>query len=204
MCYGGGDVAQSLGDIVSLKVDLYTLHGSTESLSYPLIRRIGDWDPRDWRCFQAHPAAGLQFRKYEYVEEEGENLYEAIIVRNSKAEDEQPVFKLFPNVQEFNTKDLSSSHPTKEDLWIYKARSDEMIVLANTQIANPSIMEHAVLACPGIKDAVVVPVQKICEEGYTTCIALLVELASKELASEKQKEDLIEKLWPIVEKTNVY
>ncbi|KAI9650706.1 hypothetical protein NHQ30_000728 [Ciborinia camelliae] len=65
MCYGGGDVAQLLGDIVATKLDLY-----------PMIRKIGDWDPEDWRYFQAHPAAGLQFQEYD------ENLYEAYIMRN--------------------------------------------------------------------------------------------------------------------------
>ncbi|KAM0164035.1 hypothetical protein ACHAPG_000785 [Botrytis cinerea] len=198
MCYGGGDVAQSLGDAVVTKLDLYTSHGSTESVSYPLIRKIGDWDPKDWKYFQAHPAAGLQFRKY------NDNLYEAYIVRNPKPEDEQPVFKLFPDLMEFATRDLYSPHPTKPDLWTYKARSDDMIVLANTMIANPSIIEHAVIECPDITDAVVVPVQKIGVENYTTGIALLVELASRESTSEERQKDLIDKIWPIVERTNVY
>ncbi|KAF7906158.1 hypothetical protein EAF00_000437 [Botryotinia globosa] len=114
MCYGGGDVAEALGDIVSAKLDLYKSHGSTES-------------------FQLHP--------------EGENLYKAYIARNPKPQEEQPIFKLFPTLQEFRTKDLYSPHPSKPDLWIYKMRSDDMIHLSNGQIANPSIMEHAVLDC---------------------------------------------------------
>ncbi|TGO42601.1 hypothetical protein BHYA_0006g00010 [Botrytis hyacinthi] len=133
MCYGGGDVAQALGDIVSAKLDLYTSHGSTEF--------------------------------------------------------------------EFRTKDLYSPHPGKPDLWIYKVRSDDMIPLSNGQIANPSIMEHAVLDCTGIKEAVVLPVQKIGLENYITCIALLIEPTSEGLSS-KQKDDLMRGLWPIVEMTN--
>ncbi|THV47479.1 hypothetical protein BGAL_0307g00020 [Botrytis galanthina] len=199
MCYGGGDVAQALGDIVSAKLDLYTSHGSTESVSYPLIREIGDWEPKDWRYFHAHPAAGLQFR----LHTEGENLYEAYFVRNPKPDEEQPVFKLFPTLQEFRSKDLYSPHPSKPDLWIYEMRSDDMIPLSNGQIANPSIMEHAVLDCTGIKEAVVLPVQKIGLENYITCIALLIEPTSEGL-SDEQKDDLIRELWPIVEKTNSY
>ncbi|TGO09590.1 hypothetical protein BTUL_0160g00060 [Botrytis tulipae] len=170
MCYGAGDVAQALGDIVSAKLDLYTSHGSTES-------------------FRLHL--------------EGENLYEAYIVRNPKPEDEQPVFKLFPTLQEFRTKDLYSPHPSKPDLWIYKMRSDDMIPLSNGQIANPSIMEHAVLDCTGMKEAVVHPVQKIGLENYITCIALLIEPTSEGLSNE-QKDDLMRELWPIVENTNLY
>lgn len=98
MCYGGRDLAQSYGDTVATKLDLYTSHGSTESVSYPLIRKIGDWDHKDWKYFQAHPAAGLQFRKYD------DNLYEAYIVRNSKPEEEQPVFKLFPDLEEVRSR----------------------------------------------------------------------------------------------------
>ncbi|KAF5878579.1 putative nrps-like enzyme protein [Botrytis fragariae] len=134
---------------------------------------------------------------------EGENLYEACIVRNPKPEDEQPVFKLFPTLQEFRTKDLYSPHPTKPDLWIYKMRSDDMIPLSNGQIANPSIMEHAVLDCTGIKEAVVLPAQKICLENYITCIALLIEPTTEGLSNE-QKDGLIGELWPIVAKTNSY
>ncbi|KAF7892709.1 uncharacterized protein EAF02_000247 [Botrytis sinoallii] len=187
MCYGGGDVAQALGDIVSTKLDLYTSHGSTEFVNYPLVREIGDREPKDWRYFHAHPAAGLQFR----LHPEGENLHEAYIVRN-------------PNLRMNNqTKDLYSPHPSEPDLWIYKMRSDDMIPLSNGQIANPSIMEHAVLDCTGIKEAVVLPVQKIGLENYITCITLLIEPASKVLSTE-QKDDLIKELWPIVEKTNSY
>ncbi|KAF7939402.1 uncharacterized protein EAE97_007482 [Botrytis byssoidea] len=179
ICYGGGDVAKALGDMVSAKLDLYTSHGSTESVSYPLIREIGDREPNDWR----------------------RNLYEAYIVHNPKPEEEQPVFKLFPTLQEFRTKDLYSPHPSKLDLWIYKMRPDDMIPLSNGQIANPSIMEHAVLDCTGIKEAIVLPVQKIGLENYITYIALLIEPTSEGLSNE-QKDDLMREIWPIVEKTN--
>lgn len=104
----------------------------------------------------------------------------------------------------FATRDLYSPHPIKPDLWIYQSRSDEIRVLANTMKSNPTIIEHAVLECPGITDAIVVPVQKIGSEKYTTGIALLVELASRELPSEEQQKDLIEEIWPFVEKMNDY
>ncbi|KAF7913720.1 uncharacterized protein EAF01_000126 [Botrytis porri] len=101
------------------------------------------------------------------------------------------------------TKELYSPHPSKPDLWIYKMRSGDMIPLSDCQIANPSIMEHAVLDCTGIKEAVVLPVQKIGLENYITCITLVIEPTSEELSNE-QKDYWIKELWSIVEKTNSY
>ncbi|ESZ90151.1 hypothetical protein SBOR_9456 [Sclerotinia borealis F-4128] len=65
-------------------------------------------------------------------------------------------------------------------------------------------LRRSFLACPGIRDAIVVPVQKIGFDYCTTCVALLVELASTEFLYDEQKKDLIEKLWPNVAKTNIY
>jgi acyl-coenzyme A synthetase/AMP-(fatty) acid ligase len=196
MCFGGGDIAQGLGDVVSSKLKLYTTHGSTESGAYPLIRRRGPWDARDWKYFQPHPAAGLQFRKYD------DNLYEAIIVRNSDSNQEQPVFKLFPDLQEFATKDLYSPHPTKPNLWVYRSRSDDMINLSTAMMANPNIMEDAVLTCNGVKSALMVPVQRIGTEKYCMSTALLVESTSTEALSAQQEAEFVVSLWPVIQKTN--
>ncbi|KAF4627460.1 hypothetical protein G7Y89_g10695 [Cudoniella acicularis] len=195
MSYGGGDVAQAFGDTVSAKLKLYTSHGSSELGSFPGLRRRGVWDPKDWKYFQAHPAAGLQFRPYD------EGVYEAFVVRNLNLEEEQPVFKLFPELQEYATKDLFSPHPTKPDTWMYKARSDDMINFS-AGMANPYIMEHAVLDISEVSDAVMVSVQKIGLEDYAQNTALLVELKSTEHIPAEKQSELIEKLWPIVEEAN--
>ncbi|TGO50942.1 hypothetical protein BOTNAR_0374g00120 [Botryotinia narcissicola] len=82
-------------------------------------------------------------------------------------------------------------------------RSDDMIPLSNGQIANPSIMEHVVFDCTGIKETIVLPVQKIGLENCITCIALLIDPTSEGLFNE-QKDDLMRDLWPNLRKTNSY
>jgi len=131
VAYGGGDIAQHFGDVVASKTMLYTTIGSTETGPYPMIRRKGSWVPEDWKYFQVHPTAGLEFRHV------NENLYEIYIVKNQKEEEEQPVFKLFPDLKEYATNELCSRHPSKPDLWTYEGRTDDMINLSTTMMANP-------------------------------------------------------------------
>ena len=114
VAYGGGDIAQHFGDVVSSKTILYTIIGSTETGPYPLIRHKALWEAEDWKYFQVHPTAGLEFRHI------NDNLYEIYVVRNKKEEDEQPVFKLFPQLTEYSTKELCSQHPRKPNLWKYE------------------------------------------------------------------------------------
>ena len=92
------------------KMILYTTIGSMEIGPYPLIRRKGSWVAEDWKYFQVHPTAGRDFCHV------NSNLYEAYVVKNEKEEDEQPVFKLFPQLTEYATNELCSRHPSKPDL----------------------------------------------------------------------------------------
>ena len=116
---------------MSSKTILYTTIGSTETRPYPLIRHKALWEAEDWKYFQVHPTAGLEFRHI------NDNLYEIYVVRNKKEEDEQPVFKLFPQLTEYSTKELCSQHPRKPNLWKYEGRTDDMINLSTTMMANP-------------------------------------------------------------------
>ena len=82
-------------------------------------------------------------------------LYETYVVRNPDFEHEQPVFKVFPHLQEYATKDLFSPHPCKPDLWTYRGRADDMIVLKTGMMTNPIAMEQHISRHPKGQGAVI-------------------------------------------------
>lgn len=122
--FGGADLPKQLGDLITPHFKFWNSNGSTETGAWPLIHREGGWCPENWQYLCPHPSIGMEFRPIG-------DKYEAVLVRNSNPEEEQPVFKLFPNLQEYHTKDLFSPHPTKPEFWKFQGRADDTITLTN-------------------------------------------------------------------------
>ncbi|KAL8658299.1 MAG: hypothetical protein Q9226_001115 [Calogaya cf. arnoldii] len=188
--YGGGDVSQSLGDALAPKVQLFNFNGSTETGSFPLLRPSEDFPSHDWKYIHPHPAAGLEFRPSAH------GLYEVVIVRNKVYEEEQPVFKIFPHLEEFSTKDLFAPHPTKTGLWTYRGRADNRIVFKPGHMCDPVPMEQTVGQHAGVRAALMAGTGRFQP-------ALLVERASDDQAfSAVSEQELTSELWPLVNKAN--
>ncbi|KAI4287402.1 MAG: hypothetical protein L6R35_003344 [Caloplaca aegaea] len=179
--YGGGDVSQSLGDALASKVQLFNFNGSTETGSFPLLRPSGQFPSQDWKYIQPHPAAGLEFRPSVH------GLYEAVIVKNRVYEDEQPVFKIFPHLEEYPTKDLWAPHPTKPGLWAYRGRADDTIVFKPGHMCDPVPMEQTVTHHAGVRAVLMAGTGRFQP-------ALLVERASDHTS--------ISDLWPLINEAN--
>ncbi len=62
-----------------------------------------------------------------------------VIVRKQALEGRQTVFELFPQVDEYATKELFASHPDphKTDFWLCRGRTDNVLVLLNAEKLNP-------------------------------------------------------------------
>jgi acyl-coenzyme A synthetase/AMP-(fatty) acid ligase len=86
--------------------------------------------------------------------------HELIINRNSEMSWCQPVFDIFPHLDQWRTKDLFQKHPTKPDLWTFKGRRYDIIVLSNGEKVNPVLMESAIQAYPALKGAFVVGAER--------------------------------------------
>lgn len=56
----------------------------------------------------------------------------------------QGLFRTFSDVKEMSLKDLYCPHPTKPGLWLYKGRTDDMIVLSSGEKIHPTDMEATV------------------------------------------------------------
>ena len=183
-CFGGGPLPKAAGDVLRGTTRLMSFYGSTEAMLLP-TRMV---DQEDWEYTSLSPFAGAEFRHH------SDDLYELVIVRQKDLELYQGIFRTFPEIHEYSMHDLYSKHPTKPDLWLYRGRSDDVIVLVNGEKLNPVTMEQIIAGHPEVRSVLVVG-----QARFQT--ALLIEPSKPDL-SEEHKGKLIESIWPVVEKAN--
>ena len=182
--FGGGQLSRAAGDIAVQKTGILSLMGSTETMLLPT--QVPDKD--EWQYYNFSPCMGAEFRHH------WEDLYEMIIVRQPRWELSQAIFYTFPDLQEYSLKDLYSPHPTKPGFWLYQGRSDDVIVFSTGEKINPITMEGIMGMHPDISSVLVMG------QGRFQS-ALLVE-AKKPPKSLDEKEQLLDKIWPFVERAN--
>lgn len=185
--YGGGPLPTQAGDRIASGTTLITVFGSSETGFFP----VEVMQREDWPYVKPSDCAGGVYRPY------ANDLYELVIERKPGLEMFQPAFWMYPALEEYHTKDLFSKHHSKPDLWLWQGRTDDIIVLSNGEKFNPVAMEDMIISGhPAVESALV------CGEGREQC-ALLVELSSSESSEEgTPEEELMEELWPIVQKAN--
>lgn len=145
--YGGGPLPQDAGDALQTRLKVLQVLGSTETFNLPelLPESQGDWP---FHCY--HPSLGIDFR------ERMEGLYELVFVRQPENAKHQGAFCTFTDIDEYAMKDLYERHPSKPDLWRYRGRLDDIIVLSNGEKFNPSGAESKIAQDPSVKSALVV------------------------------------------------
>ena len=189
LLYGGGDVSQATGDKISKRLKLSMIIGSTESGAYPAVFPNDKWPSDDWKCLHFHPNAGIELRPH------SENRYEAVLIRNSDPEKVQPIFSVFPSLNEWETHDLYAPHPSIPDLWLCSGRSDDIIVLLTGEKTNPLSMEQQMSHHPEVRAALVIGAHR-----FQT--ALLIELVSLQALSTVERAKAIERIWPTIHQAN--
>lgn len=189
--YSGGGISETAGDAFTFKVRLFNMHGSTETGVYPTICPSYEWPSRDWRYIQPHPNAGIEFRTFG----NDKATSEAVIVRKPSSEHEQPVFALFPEQDEYCTRDLFAPHPSKPGLWAHQGRTDDVIVFKPGYMCNPIIMEQHVAQHTEVRSVLMTGTGRFQP-------ALLVEPATDRELSAGAKEELVYRLWPLISEAN--
>lgn len=103
-CYGGGPLSQTTGDTISSVTSVCQFYGGTE------IGQVRQLVPQggDWPYMEFHPNAKLDLRPSD------DDAYEMIIFAD---EGFCGLNHNFPEVKEWQTKDLFKRHPTKKNLW---------------------------------------------------------------------------------------
>ncbi|KAI0018397.1 hypothetical protein F4780DRAFT_794633 [Xylariomycetidae sp. FL0641] len=182
--YGGSPLPKSVGDLVATKTRLTTTFGSTEAGAMPTLF----CDPEDWAYLRMSPLLGVEYRQVT------ENLYEQVIVRKPELEQYQGIFGTFPNLQEWPMKDMYSPHPTKKDVWLYKGRTDDVIVYSTGEKLNPLAAEGIIGSHPAVQGVLVTGNRR-------TQSSLLVEPA-KPPENEAERLQLLDAILPKVHQAN--
>lgn len=120
--------------------------GVTEGSLFPVVQA----EREDWYYHHFHPAGGYTFHQ------RTEELWEQYQTRNPKLDKFQAFMQTFPDMDEVATKDLYSKHPTKPGRWLYRGRTDDVIVLSNGEKVNPVDMEDCINSHPAVKATLVV------------------------------------------------
>lgn len=189
--WAGGVISQATGNAIAAKMKLFTTNGSTEMGMWPTIRPSGHWTREHWNYMRIHPAANMSFRH------QSTDMYEAIIVRNSDVEKEQPIFKIYPALQEYNCSDLFSPSTTDTEMWQYRGRSDDLQVFSSGGKYHPVAVEQRLSgSSPDVAQALLVGT------GRPQAALLLEMRQGTPLDTAQQREEVLSRLWPLVEEVN--
>jgi acyl-coenzyme A synthetase/AMP-(fatty) acid ligase len=146
VCYTGAPLSPTAGNLLSKVTKLRSLIGSTEASAYPTLML----EPVDWEYHRFHPDMGASLEPVDDL-----NLYELVIRKVPDWERMSNLFRTFPGIQEYRTKDLWAPHPTKPGLWKPSGRTDDLIWLTGEIKLYSHGIEEAVRKHPSIKDALV-------------------------------------------------
>ncbi|KAF7133838.1 hypothetical protein CNMCM5793_005250 [Aspergillus hiratsukae] len=143
-----GSIKARTGDALSQRVRLINSIGSAECGSFVQF----PVESEHWNCYHfSEELNGIQWRRFDPQPDK----YEMIITRSDAASEFQAVFKNFPDLNEFETKDLFSKHETIQDYWVYEGRRDDVVVLSTGEHLNPLDIESAICEKPSIQGALV-------------------------------------------------
>ena len=157
---------------------------------WPTLHPSGDWPHEHWKYMHVHPSMRLDFRH------RSDHLYEACVMRSTRPEEEQPVFKIFPGNQEFNCGDLFSPHPTEPQLWKYHGRVDDLLIFASGEVFHPASVEKHISRHPDVEGVLLVGTRR-------PQAALIVAMSTGEtVESTDGRSTAIRKLWPTIEESN--
>ncbi|KAF1945053.1 transferase family protein-like protein [Clathrospora elynae] len=181
ICVSGGPVSPIVAAKVNEVVRVLNLTGTTEGLF------IGNlWVPReDWHWFAFHPFSGFEFKEVE------PGIFQQWVHRNEHWRLFQGLFHTFPAEKSYNFKDLYIKHPTKSNLWAFKGRSDDVVVLSNGHKISPLDAEAFITIHPAIDGCLMIG------DGKPQA-GLLIELKDPSL----RDDELFDSIWSTIEKTN--
>jgi hypothetical protein len=159
-------------------------YGTTEAGPFPI--QVESQDDYEYMSFS--PLMGARFRPYL------DDLYEMVIVRESRLGGAQHIFYTFPDLNEWHSNDLFSKHPTKEGLWRYRSRSDDIFALSTGANVSPLLMEGIMMTHPKVISALLTGAKRL-------QTAWLIEVDDPPRNGE-EIQALIEEIWPTLEKAN--
>ena len=182
--FGGSSLPQQIGNKVKDLVHPFLCFGTTECGYYALE----ETDPEDWQYASFSPIMGCELRPF------SEGVYEFFFVRSDDPQKSQGVFSTFPSLEEYSSKDLYTKHPTKEGLWLYEGRADDVIIFSDTYKYYPQETERILNAHTAVSSAIVC--------GHNRPKAALLIEAKTPPETKEGRSILLEEIWPSIELAN--
>lgn len=187
--YGGGPLSPQTGATIAPHVEnISSALGMTENglvHGYP-IRGSSHWD-----CLKFNKNVGYRF------DEVSPGIFELVISLSPKYRMFHPASLIFPDKDEWATKDLYTRVPEIENGYRYQGRRDDLIVLSNGEKVNPLPLEAIVATHPAVRSALFVGEHRFLP-------SLLIELREGyAVNSEEESREMVEKLWEIISKANL-
>lgn len=183
--FGGAPIEKSAGEILSKTINIMNFMGGTEVAFYPVLQV----EPEDWNYFKFHPFFGHE------MEPCGEGIYEQVIHQTTQSREASGLFQIYPELKVYRTKDLFLKHPTKEGLWSYHGRTDDLIILSHGQTLDPITMEAVIKRHPRVRSVI------IAGDGRKHPL-VLIEPTDDALSSKEERENLTDDIWPSIQEAN--
>ena len=179
---GGAALPQNIGDdLVQQDINLISRFGSAECGFLMSSHRHYAKD-KDWQYLRSRQLLHLNF-------EPQENGLAELVIQS-----------LWPHMAKRNrddgsyaTADLFESHPRISHAWKYHSRADSQLTLATGKKFDPAPLESAIASSPLLKDVLIFGTG----EQYPGAL-----LFRSNEASDMDIEELLQALWPQVEKLN--
>lgn len=184
MYTAGGPLSRSAGDVIARVTRLCQLYGSTETSQIPQLIP----DPDDWEYMEWHPSIKLEMCPMG----SDDGACELVLHMDASTEKTAALNHNKPDIEIWPTRDLFLPHPTKQNLWRFHGRKDDIIVLSNAEKFSPVPMEIKLSGHPLLSGALVV--------GQGRFQPILLLEPKPELSNAK---NLAEKIWPLVEEANL-
>jgi len=181
---GAAFSSSEISSKLSAVVPIYAAYGATEAGPLPLVMESQEY--HEYMTFS--PLVGAQFRQY------AEDLHELVIVKDERLGASQKIFRNFPHLSEWPSKDLMSKHPTVDRMWKYRGRTDDILVLDSGNNINPLHMEGIIMMHPKVVSALLTGTGK-------PHPAWLIEVIHPPEGPE-ETATLLEELWPTIVKAN--
>ena len=193
--FGSGPLSTAAGNqLLTRQKDCPHYIGSSECGLYLLLELD---DPiADWQYFRFHPWSGIDMRPLDDRNDMPRELFIVRTVEGRQVPGMQPVFELFPHLEEWPTKDLYERHPTQPDHWRCIGRNDDVLVLSNGEKLNPVDTESRVVnSHSNISGALVIGQGQFAP-------GLLIEVRGLDVSDASQRSSLVEQIWPSIQATN--
>ena len=127
---------------------------------------------------------------YIFMKSVGDNIYELVVLDGHKA-------KTMSNSNDppnsYHSGDLFEPHPVLSEAWKFIGRRDDRVTMINGEKVLPVPIEDTIRQSPLVKEAVVFG------NDRTACGLLIFRAAA---TSEVSNEELLSKVWPLIEKAN--